>query len=98
MSQAVAQVLRDALGLVEKEGWTKGTLRDAQGQRCMTGAVYDGVSWAFDGLDLEWEALDALIRVIGDKSVSHWNDAPERTLDEVLAAFKTAIIAEEGKS
>ena len=42
-------------------------------------------------------ALATLKRIIGSHEIVPWNDAPERTHAEVMAAFDRAIAAEQAK-
>lgn len=53
----------------------------------------------------KFEARSALVEAIGSAeferwsySLPHWNDAPERTQEDVLALFDKAIAAEEAKA
>lgn len=99
MSAEVADVLRDALALIEDE---RNWCNDEEG-----GAKYDQdsgqqTSWcsvraisAVGDFGTSLTACDALKRALGVTSVSAWNDSPERTHAEVVAAFKDAIVAEE---
>lgn len=42
-------------------------------------------------------ALATLKHIIGSHEIGFWNDAPERTHAEVMAAFDRAIAAEQAK-
>jgi hypothetical protein len=60
---------------------------------CSVGAIC-----AAEGLEGMWSdtrSIKALKKVLGTDDVSEWNDAPERTHDEVLAAFDKAIALAE---
>ncbi len=97
-----AAVLRAARTLIATpERWTKRAYRkDAAGNmcepeqavcRCAEGALCDS-----DGTDDEWwRAYDVFRDAIGLDSIALWNDAPERTHADVLAAFDRAIALAE---
>lgn len=62
-------------------GWCQGSLSDAGGRRCLLGAI-----WSVD--DDTCKAEDELRSRagLGDfDSLAGWNDAPGRTVEEVLA-------------
>jgi hypothetical protein len=101
---AVADKLREARALIER-GWTQGAnARDEMGDRlfvdtdeavcfCMMGAIIAAVP-----PDQLLAAEHLLKRAVNDEGVEYWNDAPERTQSEVLAAFDKAIeLAEAGQ-
>ena len=83
-------ILREARKLVAA-GWTQGRfVREIGGQKCycaegaiMEAAYSVGAAW--------WLAAGALCKAAASRSLANWNDAPERTKDEVLAAFDKAI-------
>jgi hypothetical protein len=80
-------VLLKAAAIVER-GWCQGAAVDIDGSRCLVGAF----CLASDGaaLDVSCAASRALERVIGTVYCSQWNDAPERTQAEVVAALRHA--------
>ena len=87
---SVRDVLVAARKLIEKpKDWAKAGRAQYHGPRC--------AGYAIDfarGEDLGTDAFDAFKRVIGVKSIRQvikWNDAPERTHAEVIAAFDKAI-------
>lgn len=89
------------------ERWYQGGFGcDAEGRTVSAGAVAEGAAckWCSYGAIItagqntgSLEALSALEAVIrdgnNDVAVGPWNDAPERTHAEVLAAFDRAIAA-----
>lgn len=83
------QILTDARALIDSpEKWTQGVLsKEVNGvtQRCAIGAISD----ATDSFDTD--ARVYLRKAIGQSLVARWNNAPERTHAEVLAAFTRAI-------
>lgn len=87
--QEVRRVLLAAADLLERDGWCQKALSDGQGRRCVLQAMIDG-----GGSDRLYEAKIALCRYLGLETsfpcVSPWNNAPERTQPEVLAALRGA--------
>ena len=71
-----------AAQLLERDGWCQGTKKDAQGRRCLSGALEAVAEWEEAG-DV-WYALRMELNAVP----SAWNDAPGRTLAEVLAALR----------
>lgn len=99
-----SQTLRHALALLERDGWCKVLARDAEGRRCTLGAINAalGRDEGADVTDGVRAAVRAL-RVCGEgtphrRLLVDWNDAEDRTEDEVLEAFRAAIAREEGRS
>jgi hypothetical protein len=97
--------IRHVLGAVEERltsGWTQGRWRSSDGL-CLVGAirlVARGQLCA-RALDLVWHARhDDLVdvgwvpppevRLARVRDLTHWNDAPERTLEDVLALLEAA--------
>lgn len=95
--QLTREVLEQALGLLERDGWAQNTYGPldpkTRGPRCMIGAVIAGCR-AVSGWPNVEESIDALgeLSGVGEK-VSLWNDTRGRTKDEVLAAVRKAIDA-----
>lgn len=97
------EVLRAARAYVAQPGhwmhptnteWTRGVRRACVSNAC---------TWAQSDEDRHLDAQRLLIRLLGAerghlRAVFDWNDAPERTLDDVLALFDEAIAIEEAKA
>lgn len=104
LDQAAKLVLRKAAVLLKPpEAWTKGRMaRDRFREPvppmssratcwCASGAIRVN-AWG-DSLELfqiRRRAYQLLGEAAGDMSIINWNDAPERTHAEVLAAFERA--------
>lgn len=86
-----SEVLRAAKKRLVERGWCQGTFEDGEGRCCSIGAINRASPPCG-----QWPALLSFGDVVGG-SVFVWNDAPGRTLEEVLAAFDKAIAAEEAK-
>ncbi len=76
-----------AIEVIEQKGWCKGHLLNAQGEVCMVGAI-QMTNVPYNAKD---DALRLLHRTLG--LAGHWNDAPERTKDEVIAKLKEVAYA-----
>lgn len=94
------QVLMEARALIEKpENWCKyDSAIDEDGVPCGP-SYYAAAKWCVMGAVRKFsESEDQIIiaarifsNVVGYSPVGDWNDAPERTHAEVLAAFDKAI-------
>lgn len=93
----VSEILNKAADLIEPEGaWTQGTwARTANGSD--DAAIGEDVCWCAYGAirrasefvnDLSDECVEKVRQLVGD--VITWNDAPERTQAEVVAALRAA--------
>jgi hypothetical protein len=99
--EQVRAVLLGAAKLIEENGWCQGTLNEFADDHecfCLVGAISRSVGRLANGsvLILEY-AVAAVCRHIGlelgdtfSRSASAWNDAPERTQAEVVAALRGA--------
>jgi hypothetical protein len=82
------KLLIAARELVER-GWCKGIV---PGGVCADFALSHSYRWHRDGDPLALDkAMDRLQRAIGPVRVPVWNDRPERTKEDVLAAYDRAI-------
>lgn len=98
---AVADKLREARALIEPEGaWVQGSYAYTASKRALiTGSQEGAVCWcAVGAIDKSCQGEPRLWRkaadFLGDAvgcAIPKWNDAPERTHAEVLAAFDKAI-------
>lgn len=95
MSEQTARDLEAARKLIaDPSAWVKGV--PPIGCFCAETAIAmacNGDPQNYDS-DQAWRALDALRDAINDAAIFRWNDAPERTHAEVLAAFDRAIASE----
>lgn len=101
MSKSVADILVEARKLIEKpENWTQGeNARNDRGRHCM---IDDPLAacWCMQGAIIKSagpteftatrKAIDAFIGTIAEY-ITAYNDNPDRTHPEVLAAFDSAI-------
>lgn len=76
-------------------GWCQGTFRDSEGRVCAVGAIRRAAggdeSAVAPGITVN-RALDTFIEANDIPwLVSSWNDAPNRTQNDVVAAFDRAI-------
>jgi hypothetical protein len=80
--------------LIEAKGWCQGKLQDpTTGAFCIAGAIMCA-SARFASLQTQMDTTDLFSRIaIGGAGIPRWNDAPGRTVTEVLEAFDRAIAA-----
>jgi len=82
--------LSKAEEFLAKKGWAKGTLYTSDGRICLYRAVQlaDGPG--------EQEAIRIILGCTGSSSIPIWNDAKERTFDDVKTVLACAkVIAQE---
>lgn len=95
----VAEVLEKAHDELLIHGWCQGNYRVGE-RMCALGAIeaVSGEAWVFDSIAAE--AAQRLCEAIPaqDGTVGDWNDAPERTIDDVLDAFRHAAKNEREKA
>ncbi|MFE1379226.1 hypothetical protein ACFW6S_09820 [Streptomyces sp. NPDC058740] len=91
---SVAEHLELTALVIERYGWHRGALRSASGRRCILGAqaVLFRLGYGDEATALAaGHRLQAVLTLRGiTEPYPHWNDAPHRTRDEVLALVRTA--------
>ena len=83
-----------------RKGWTKGLYACDKNFHECTPRSYSALRWCSSGaIQAAYtysvayrEAVDKLRNVIGREDIAGWNDDPERTHEEVIAAFEKAGI------
>lgn len=106
--QQVVSDLRAIANLIEKNGWTRGEFyTEVEGLEppdcpvCSMGAIYTVAEGHPAGGSGEWAAVQRVVqaKIAMDKYVSgnviSWNDAPGRTAEEVISAFRDCADAIE---
>ncbi len=109
--ESTADILRKAKALIDApEKWTKGAFCRSAAGKAVSTFSRDAVCFCAVGAIARLEvtgvitdvrasrAEEALRDAIHATAVSHWNDAPERTHAEVMAAFDKAIALAESKA
>lgn len=82
--EKASALLKEAAALIREKGWCQRQLKSDNGEYCAMGAI-EAKTERFD----EFSAAKALMKQrIGGHSVTKWNDEPQRTKDEVLAALE----------
>lgn len=84
-----AEGLRAAGELLRTKGWCQQVSQDRDGRHCAIGAIMA----VFNRYE-QRHAIAALSGIVGCSLISEWNDAPERTEAEVVAAFERAAAGE----
>lgn len=86
-----AEVLREARNVLFERGWHKGGIEGTDGSLCALGAIDRAARGGMGSQsDPFLAASRALQSVVGARSIGSWNDADDRTFDEVLEAFDKA--------
>lgn len=84
----VSEILSKAADLIEPEGkWTKMFYETHDGRFCAYGAIDYVCHSEYQSVR---RAAERLRDVIGSTHIAPWNDAPERTQAEVVAALRQA--------
>lgn len=91
MTAPVAQVLRDAAELIERDGWRQGGLVGEHTAVCIIDAIF--AAGPRRGYQSIVDAVKAHLGV--GVALSTWNDAPDRTEAEVLAALRACADEQE---
>lgn len=92
------RLLLDAADVIRKNGHCKNALRDAAGRVCAIGAIMEAAREAYPGpnwsgfRDRVTDAFRLVEEVGGIPCIAAWNNAPERTADEVIAAFERVAL------
>lgn len=96
--EAVQKVTRTAAGILRRCGWTRGHIKNAQGQYCLVGAIQAAIAelhWQYEA-GIIGTTHDAVLRTIAardpqwDGSIEGWNDTCARDVDEVIEVLKLA--------
>lgn len=98
-----SEILNKAADIVEQRGHSKGVYSDSTGRVCAVGAINAAILgttkiehlpiW-YSGLDTHaGRVLHSLVCADEYWSITDWNDAPERTKEEVVAALRQAAEA-----
>lgn len=95
----VGQRLLAAAQIIRERGWCQGDYSDARGAVCTLGALLVVDSWKVGDREAIWKFEDLPLheacrlrfqKYLGIDFTPQWNDAPGRTVDDVLAALTSA--------
>lgn len=81
------EILIEAKRLLVEKGWCQNKFSNLEGNLC----AMEAIVLASPSLDFRFYPFELMIRVINERWISDWNDHPDRTKEEVLAAFDKAI-------
>lgn len=98
------QILEDAIDVLQTHGWIQGKSGSRHDGFCAIGAVYQAVAQDVHGNVSDKDATAALV-ALGLLDIPHtsgrlkhpiavWNDAPDRTAEDVILAMKKAARGE----
>lgn len=82
MTVATAAILRAAAERIETHGWCQRTSKIGDAG-CVLYSIYQAAGPDYN-LDQRWNAEGAVRQHLGVLSLSHWNDSPSRSKDEVV--------------
>lgn len=85
------KVLVDGRNVLLRTGWTQYAILDPSGRVCLSGAMYIASPLHCS------KAMTVLASMVGSP-IANWNDAPGRTLNQVLQVLDQAIAATAPKS
>jgi hypothetical protein len=89
-NEATIEQLRAAKEYLFEHGWTRGSREAADGSVCLVGAC--GKIAGVDGMACyRLPAVHALSDQLGGRYCWDWNDAPDRTFDEVVDLIDATI-------
>ena len=100
-----ADILERAATLIEERGWNQGWYVNGCGGLCTTGAMFAAVGMEpVLGQDSNWNTFNEIAfrsaQAAWDRFTAHvaqhapqWNDAPERTKEEVVSTLRAAAQA-----
>jgi hypothetical protein len=93
--EAAKELLTRSYNILQEYGWTKCAYHDPGVGYCCLGAMQAAQAEAGYSIQVYNEACRKVRAVIdedkfGRLGIVHWNDAPERTKEEVLAVVTTA--------
>ena len=83
-----------AARLIEERGHCKGVFSDDEGRLCIKSAISMAATPDRGRLGLRLK-VDRLMPIIGCSSLVGWNDAPERTAEDVIDVLVAAAYWED---
>ena len=96
-NEDIAEVLDQAHDILLADGWCQHKLHQETGEHCSVGAISETTRWRYA---IKIAAESALAEHLGlprstrwhlaCERIIPWNDAPGRTIDDVLDAFRGA--------
>jgi len=72
-----------AARLIERDGWCTETFAEKDGSRCIAGAI---LAASADRTEYS-QTAEEIERELGCGTLMQWNEAPGRTVEDVLAAL-----------
>lgn len=92
----VSKALLDAADYIEKNGHIKHRMRGPGDSACVLGALVKVCNALPESLPpTALDSAERLMRHLGTIGIVSWNDAPERTQEEVVAALRGAAMMED---
>ena len=91
----IPKILRRAAKLLEKVGWCQKRSVGIGGERCMARAIIESGHITRGHPS---RSIDAVKVHLGVRFVSRWNDAPERTTEEVCEMLRVVAALHDAES
>ena len=92
MTTARWEVFKRAADIIAKHGHFKGTYHGDNGESCVLGALTDALGKPWTAEDKWFPFVRDVEATAGTDYIVAWNDAPERTAGEVIAALDAAAV------
>jgi hypothetical protein len=86
-----SKILLRAAELIAERGWAQGSLRADDESMCALVAIAN----ADETGTQRYAAYGVLLKLLPDGRVANWNDAPERTAEEVIDTLIAAAYWED---
>lgn len=86
-----SKILFRAAQIIERDGWCQDVLVDELGRVCAVGAIDKAQTGDPEAMGGNYEPIQKLENLIG-ADVVNWNNAPERTAEEVIDMLVIASI------
>lgn len=88
-------VYKRALQIILEHGWIQKSGGNYEGGACFNGAIFASVTEQIDtasGVSIDTDSTEFVLDKIAPyKTVPEWNDAPERTEEEVITLMREVI-------
>lgn len=87
MSEASCRLRKRAADIIKRHGWTQGSYGNHDRGFCIWGALLEAFPEPLP-MGTFYEVVDDLEREIQGGRLPHWNDEPDRTKEQVIAALE----------
>ncbi len=88
----IGQILLKSADLIRRHGWRQRDYGDCTNGMCTMGAVARAAEYKSDDIGAAQARVFKLPIASGYNAITVWNDAPERTAADVIAALEDAAL------